>query len=217
MKKTFYMTTLAASLLLAACGTETSDTDKTSGSATPPTEEVENVTPPTEEMEEQNVAKFTQKQAVIQSIEQLDDATQLHFEDDNGEPYTFWLSADTPIIDNVGNDVTLEEGMTVSGYFYTNGPMVMIYPPRYTAAMIVVQTEKMGNVDVAAYNDELINDTNSLKLTIDDTVQLVGTEEVVAGDYAVFYDMSTRSIPAQTTPKKIIAIVDPYADDTVSQ
>lgn len=209
MRKTFTVTALTATLLLAACGTEDDTTNEeilTEELQVTPAADETNAAPQTDTEVEQ-MTTFTPKQGTIQSIEQLDGATQLSFKEGDDE-FTFWLADDTPIVDDFGNTVTLTEGMTVSGYMYTNGAMVMIYPPRYTPAIVVATTADKGLYDVAAYDETLTNDTNTLKLNIDESVVIEGVEEVVAGNYAVFYGPATRSIPAQTTPTKVIAIPD---------
>ena len=192
MRNMFMMTTVAA-LLLAGCST-TKD-------LTAATVAAEETNDQTTHVEDEAMATFTAQQGTITSLHQTVDGLFAEATFD-GNPITFLVFDDTPIVTNTGEDTTLQVGMTITGYVYSNSPMVMIYPPRYTPVLVVVETEEMGLYDVATFNDALINETNTLRLNSEDTL--------TAGDYAVFYTVSTRSIPAQTTPHRIIALTNPF-------
>lgn len=106
----------------------------------------------------------------------------------------------------------LVKGLTITAYYDKNKPMIMIYPPRTTPEIIVVNGKNMGQVKVSKFNDQYVSLDNKLKLNIaEETVLLnkqgdkIKKEKLQGKELIVFYDISTRSIPAQTTPKKIIA------------
>lgn len=106
----------------------------------------------------------------------------------------------------------LVKGLTITAYYDKNKPMLMIYPPRITPEIIVVNGKNMGQVKVSKFNDQYVSLDNELKLNIsDETILLnkqgdkIKKEKLQGKELIVFYDISTRSIPAQTTPKKIIA------------
>ncbi|WP_313799943.1 copper amine oxidase N-terminal domain-containing protein [Cytobacillus sp.] len=127
-----------------------------------------------------------------------------------------------PLSDNVllfNSDTTeafdkdqLVKGLTITAYYDKNKPMIMIYPPRTTPEIIVVNGKNRGQVKVSKFNDQYVSLDNELKLNIaEETVLLnkqgdkIKKEKLQGKELIVFYDISTRSIPAQTTPKKIIA------------
>jgi len=87
----------------------------------------------------------------------------------------------------------------------------MIYPPQYKAEVITVDKQEK-NVKVDLFDSELISADKSLKLNIFDSTEIVlENGQKFEGDIAnrklvVIYDKSTRSIPAQTTPVKVIVL-----------
>ncbi|OCS94672.1 hypothetical protein [Caryophanon latum] len=194
--RTFFTTAALATALLASCNTTKPESITTANDTTETT---------AIETEEQTMPTFIAQQGTITSLNQTDDGLFVEATL-NDEPLTFLLFDDTPIVNNKGEDVTLQEGMNVQGYVYANSPMVMIYPPRYTPAIIVVETGDVGMYSVASFNDDHVNDTNMLQVTTD--------EPMPAGNYAVFYTTSTRSIPAQATPHRIIALPNRFAEAT---
>lgn len=128
-------------------------------------------------------------------------------EDKEGNTVNFILSPDTYVVDFV----TLSEGMDVTFWYRTDEPMLLIYPPQYNAAVVAkVQSSRM--IDVDYYNSSLVNEGQTLRLNIDGSVSLRTTNNQYfqaspAGqNLVVIYDTSTRSIPAQTTPREIIVL-----------
>lgn len=106
----------------------------------------------------------------------------------------------------------LTKGLTITAYYDKNKPMLMIYPPRTTPEIIVVTGKNMGQVKVSKFDDQYVSLDNELKLNIaEETILLnkqgekIKKEKLKGKELIVFYDISTRSIPAQTTPKKVIA------------
>lgn len=112
-------------------------------------------------------------------------------------------------------DVEKDANITVFANSYAPAPM--IFPPQYTASVIIINDEEtVGSVDVNTYNvvdETLVNVSNTLALNIsDDTVVVdtddkeVSADELDNKDLMVFYTVSTRSIPAQTTPEKVVVL-----------
>jgi hypothetical protein len=108
----------------------------------------------------------------------------------------------------------LKEGSRATGYFRNNLPMALIYPPRYNALLLAVDIPQGQFIKVAQFDDELISDDNTLKLNIGEKTAIVlfdgenAPEDLELGGLrlAVFYKASTRSIPAITTPERIIVL-----------
>ena len=130
------------------------------------------------------------------------------------------VGEETVVVDNTGKRVELKEGMDFTAYVDGNKPMILIYPPQYSPDLVIVQTEEIGFAEVAQFDENFANE--SLKLNIsDETVieNLSGTaveaKDIVGVDVAVFYKFTTFSIPAQTTPSKIIVLS--YDEEELSE
>jgi len=135
---------------------------------------------------------------------------------------TYAVEADGEVIANVvtdDNTVFISEdeikvGDTVQAFYDTNAPMPMIYPPLVTAAVIAVNLPDDQSVKVDRFDEELISADGGLKLNISDNTEIFlqdGTAfdgEIATRALAVVYDVSTKSIPAQTTPVKIIVLFE---------
>ena len=100
-------------------------------------------------------------------------------------------------------------GDNVTGYYDGDIPVPMIYPPQYRA-IIVAKDKPAQNVKVDYFNDDLVSSDGQLKLNIASVTQvLLRNGQAFLGDpqnrtLIVTYDISTKSIPAQTTPSQII-------------
>ncbi len=112
------------------------------------------------------------------------------------------------------NDIAKDASITVFTSSYSAAPMIM--PPQYQADVIIINdAEAVSSVNVDTYvaeGETLVNVSNSLVLNMADTTKVVDkedkeTEETLENkDLIVFYSMSTRSIPPQTTPEKVVVI-----------
>jgi copper amine oxidase-like protein len=111
---------------------------------------------------------------------------------------------------------SLKEGDEITAFYKENTPMTMSIPAQLTPDVIVVNdSSKVGFVEVSHFNSELVNIKNELKLNIsDDTVLVdidgdkVDKEDLEDSDLMVFYTITTRSIPAQTTPEKVVVLAN---------
>lgn len=108
-------------------------------------------------------------------------------------------------------DNELVEGATVTGYFDENLPIIMIYPPQYSAVVIVVEPLE-GSIKVDRFDENLLSLDKMLELNVgDETEVMLQDGTTVAGELegrnlVVFYEMATDSIPALTTPEKIVIL-----------
>ena len=130
-------------------------------------------------------------------------------EDDNGNITNFMVTPGTFVMDFQ----TLAIGMRCTFWYRLDAPTVLIYPPRYTAvAAAVERNDRM--VDLSFYNDALVDESQSLQLRLDNSVELRTTNnQYYQGNPAnhvlmVSYTTSTRSIPAQTTPQRVYVLCD---------
>lgn len=130
-------------------------------------------------------------------------------EDFDGNIVNFVVSPDTYVVDMI----TLYEGLEVIFFYDGSLPVPLIYPPRYQAAIV---TERVEGVNVVAgyFNFILLNQEASLRLNIGPDTQVVTkNNQTFLGNPAnknliVFYGATTRSIPAQTTPDRIIVMCE---------
>lgn len=128
-------------------------------------------------------------------------------EDMDGNTTTFVITPSTFVVDNV----TLSVGMLCTFWYRKDVPVPLIYPPQYNA-VVVAQESNERMVDVSFYNSALVNEEQTLRLNVDGAVDVRTTNNQyyqgnpANNDLVVIYTTTTRSIPAQTTPKKIIVL-----------
>lgn len=108
---------------------------------------------------------------------------------------------------------TLSVGMMCTFWYLADAPVPLIYPPQYNA-VVAAQMKNGRMVDVGYYNTSMVNDTQTLQLNMDGSVAVRTTNnQYYQGSPAnhslvVTYSNSTRSIPAQTTPSKVVVLCD---------
>ncbi len=97
----------------------------------------------------------------------------------------------------------------VTGYYDANAPVIMIFPPQYRALIMVLES-RFQDVKVDYFDSDFLSRDGQLKLNISRNTQVLlpngqpFTKNPANRDLIVVYSYSTRSIPAQTTPSKII-------------
>jgi len=125
--------------------------------------------------------------------------------DGSGYIINFMVSPDTYFTDQK----IVRVGDLITGYYDGNAPAIRIYPPQYSTIIVVKYNQKQ-NIKVDYFNSQLLSSDGQLKLNIAPYSRtLLKNEQPFTGNPAnrnliVFYGASTRSIPAQTTPTKII-------------
>lgn len=130
-------------------------------------------------------------------------------EDMDGNTVNFVLSPATYVVDFE----TLSVGTRCTFWYSMDAPMPLIYPPQYNAVVAAVQ--KNGRmINVGYYDTSFVNEDQTLQLNLDKNVEVRTTNnQYFQGSPAnhnlvVTYDNSTRSIPAQTTPLRIVVLCD---------
>ena len=130
-------------------------------------------------------------------------------EDDNGDTNVFVLGPATYVVDWE----VLEEGMRCTFWYRKDAPIPLIYPPRYNA-VAVAQKHNDRTVEVGFFNSQLINEEMTLQLNLNERVDVrtVNNQYFLGSpsnhNLVVTYETSTRSIPAQTTPRSIVVLCD---------
>jgi len=164
--------------------------------------------------------KFLKLTGTLSSLEKNENRLLYGVNEQQDNVFNIVVGEETVVVDNTGKRVELKEGMTFTAYVDGNKPMILIYPPQYSPDLVIVQTEEIGFAEVAQFDENFANE--SLKLNIsDETIieNLSGTaveaKNIVGVDVAVFYKFTTFSIPAQTTPSKIIVLS--YDEEELSE
>ncbi len=128
-------------------------------------------------------------------------------ETEEGAVTNFFLSPGTYVI----GFETLYESMPVTVFYNGAQPAPMIYPPQFMAAVIApVQEGQM--VAVGYFNNVLMAADQSLKLNLSPATEVVTeNNQTFMGNpgghtLVVLYRQTTRSVPPQTTPEKIIVL-----------
>lgn len=124
-----------------------------------------------------------------------------------GDLVKFVVSPDTYFVDHV----MLEIGDMVTGFYDANAPVPMIFPPQFRAIVMARDTQYQ-KVKVSYFNRQLVSNDNKLKLNISQCTKIIlkndqaFTKNPANHNLIVVYGFTTMSIPAQTTPYKIIVM-----------
>ncbi|WP_102346758.1 hypothetical protein [Bacillus sp. Marseille-P3661] len=100
-------------------------------------------------------------------------------------------------------------GDWITGYYDGNAPVPLIYPPQYRA-LVMVKESPYQNIKVDYFNRNLVSSDGQLKLNLSPYTQVLLTngqafsKNPANRNLIVIYGPVTKSIPAQTTPYKII-------------
>lgn len=144
--------------------------------------------------------------------------TDVNNKDDQNNTVNLMITDDTLVYDNLGNKKALSDltdGSKITVFTGSYEPTPLILPVQYTANVIIINGDKEGNVNADTYladEEGYTNAANTLKIaTADDTKIVDKNEKEYKGDLdkndlIVFYGASTKSIPAQTTPTKVVVL-----------
>ncbi|MFE4764037.1 hypothetical protein [Bacillus mycoides] len=106
---------------------------------------------------------------------------------------------------------TVAIGDKVSGFYDANAPVPLIFPPQFQA-IVMAKYKPHQNVKVDYFNEQLESGDGKLKLNISPSTQILLTNgqfftgNLVNRNLIAIYGLTTMSIPAQTTPYKIIVL-----------
>lgn len=121
----------------------------------------------------------------------------------------FVVSPDTLVMDCR----RLQPGMRVAAFYDSTLPMPLIYPPQYRAAIVAV-LKRNEEVMLDFFDRNLISASQSLQLNLSGNTQV---ETLNGQSYGctpvnqlllVYYTNTTRSIPPQTTPRKVVVFCE---------
>lgn len=105
----------------------------------------------------------------------------------------------------------LRVGMQVAAFYDSSLPVPLIFPPQYRA-QIVTLLGRNEQVMIGNFNADMLADDNSLQLNVarNTVIKTVNGQNFTCNPgnrtLLVYYTSTTRSIPPQTTPRKIIVL-----------
>ena len=117
------------------------------------------------------------------------------------------ISADTFVIDTV----RLRLGMQITAFYDGNLLVPLIFPPQYRA-VIVGRSRPNETIYVGYFDENLLSADGTLQLNPSQATEIVTSNgqnftcPVGNQVLVVYYSTTTRSIPPQTTPRKIIVM-----------
>ena len=110
-------------------------------------------------------------------------------------------------------NIPLTEGMVATFYYNTNVPAVLIYPPQFKAVVVEpLNTSYDGKIKVDYFDSDFVSSDGTLQLNMaPETKVYLQNGQYFNGSIAdhnlvVFYNSATKSIPAVTTPEKIVVL-----------
>lgn len=118
----------------------------------------------------------------------------------------------------------IKEGMSVTVVVPKNSPVALSLPAISSSQVAVIVNSEDTFINEDYFNEELVNESNNLALNLDKSVRILsatGEKRIFTADDVknqnaiVFYTSSTRSIPAQTTPKMVLIL--PSEEETVEE
>lgn len=146
---------------------------------------------------------------MIQNVSALDEnccEQQVTIRNENGIT-NFIISTDTYVI----GEVRLRPGMYVTAFYDASLPVPLIFPPRYQA-VVIGRRNPSENIFAGYFDDTLTAEDNALTLNIGRSTEVVTSNGQLFRCrpenqmLIVYYSETTRSIPPQTTPRKIIVL-----------
>lgn len=144
--------------------------------------------------------------------------TDVNNKDDQNNTVNLKITDDTLVYDNLGNKKALSDltdGSKITVFTGSYEPTPLILPVQYTANVIIINGDKEGNVNADTYladEEGYTNAANTLNIAAADDTKIVDKDEkeykgdLDKNDLIVFYGVSTKSIPAQTTPTKVVVL-----------
>lgn len=155
----------------------------------------------------------------ITEVADTEDGNKVFTMDNENGGLRFVVAPTATIVDReTGSVITadkLTEGMEVAVIYGANAPMGMSMPPYMGQVTTVVANADKGSISVGHFNDDLLNEKDLLQLNISEkttilttlgTKSILSADDVKGKDAVVFYDITTRSIPAQTTPSLVLLL-----------
>ena len=164
------------------------------------------------------VAAYFSVRGKVVSIEEADGFIRVEIEDTDGNPAYLIIDENTvfPFSKefNVGDEVT--------GWYLTDRPMIMIWPPEYNISVLVAGAPDSANIKVDRFhawdlNRELhyISQDEMFAFSLDENTEVIlanGDDftdgEIEGRRIVVIYGISTRGIPEMAVAEKLIVLYE---------
>lgn len=168
-----------------------------------------------QEVDTSNYMKYA---GIITEIEKDKEEVRVTVENDEKAIMILRLNKETQLFNSGTTESVdyekLEKGATVEAYYDKNAPMILIYPATVTPELVVVKDEQLfGEVKVGKFDEDFLSLDEQLKLNINEETPMFNEQgekieiaDLADKDLIVFYTATTKSIPPQTAPSKIIAM-----------
>lgn len=119
----------------------------------------------------------------------------------------FIVNPETLVIDNR----QLRAGMRVAAFYDSLLPVPLIFPPQYTA-QIVTRLNRNEQIMLNFFDRNLVAADNALQLNVagNTNIETANGQNFTCTPgnrtLLVYYTVTTRSLPPQTTPRKIVVL-----------
>lgn len=173
----------------------------------------------TEADDQAEASAYISNTGKITEVADTEDGNKVFTMDNENGGLRFVVAPTTTIVDReTGSVITadkLTEGMEVAVIYSAMAPMGMSMPPYMGQVTAVVANADKGSISVGHFNDDLLNEKDLLQLNISEdttilttlgTKSILSADDVKGKDAVVFYDITTRSIPAQTNPSLVLLL-----------
>lgn len=175
--------------------------------------EIVELQPVQQEDKEAEPERFIQVSGVIKEITKEPSGNYFATIEDEKEPFGFYFDSETNIFDNAGKEVSLEKGMEVTIYIDSSIPMILIYPPKYSPDVVIVQGEKEGTAQLDKFDKNFLNKKKDLVIHIGEDTEMTNLSgtiiketDITDKDVLIFYEVVLESYPMQTGPSKILLL-----------
>jgi len=164
------------------------------------------------------IAEYLSVSGIVVSIEDVDGKLHVKILDSNGGDAILVLSDDTVFL----FDDSIEIGDEVTGWYLSNMPMILIYPPQYTIKILAAGVEDGVRIKIDRFH-KWEDNTEGFFLSQDGMFAFSKDENTVikvenGSDFsngildgrriAVVYGISTRSIPEMATADRLIIMFE---------
>ena len=169
--------------------------------------------------DEGNFPEYLSITGEITSIEDVDGTTYITIEDADGNPAILMINEAT--VFPFSN--AFEIGDVVTGWYLSNAPMIMIWPPHYSTKILAVGTPEGVNIRADRFHlwedgpeaGFMISKDGMFAFKTDDNTEIIlaDGQDFCDGDFdnrriVVIYGISTRSIPEMATADKLIVLFE---------
>ena len=137
-------------------------------------------------------------------------------ERDESKSVVFRITGQTPLMTKDGHQIGIA-AIPVKGkiiaFVDSQNPLPMVHPPQTTPLLVIFdQYAKKGEVSVGAFDKNFYSEQLNLKLDLNENTEIVDLQgkrmdvnSLIGKLLFVFYEKTTRSMPVQVKPIKIIA------------